>query len=318
MATRAFGTLRSSTATSIAPPHSGHRPAPNRFVRDPSRTRMSLLFDAVKTFELAAAFECCRINYVSSNTPYDASGFFRGWELQTGVMAYRTTSRVAAFWAAAADEFMSHRTYWASRSSGEQGAATLALSRVDVRFLPLPPSFNARPYTMLQYLRVFGVPIYHGKGLWEHKGLDGRDSTPEEMVRERMLRDWDGARDVLASEFPRSDGATDSDTNAECLRRCASNSQALGTSPTTSAAPEPKLSRGSRWPVSQRRTVEGRMASIARRERPTADRGQGRHYHRPILGRRLAEPPSHSVHGREVAALGMEYSWRNSTTWPRW
>ena len=39
---------------------------------------VQLLFDALRTFELAAAFECCRVEYGSPNTPYDSRGFFRG------------------------------------------------------------------------------------------------------------------------------------------------------------------------------------------------------------------------------------------------
>ena len=114
--------------------------------------RIGMLFDALEVFELAAAFECCRIHYSSGGASKgsDERGFFSGWEMQTGVMAYRRTPRVAAFWQETIDEFSRRELFWNERSSGEQGAATLALSRVDVRYLPLPPSFNARPYTMSQ------------------------------------------------------------------------------------------------------------------------------------------------------------------------
>ena len=57
----------------------------------------------------------------------------------------------------ATKEYESRTHYWSKRSSGEQGAATLALARTDVRYMPLPPSFNSRPFTMLTYLSVFGA-----------------------------------------------------------------------------------------------------------------------------------------------------------------
>ena len=43
--------------------------------------------------------------------------------------------------------------------------------------MPLPPAFNARPFTMLSYLKVFGLPVYHGKELWKRQDLNGRPKT---------------------------------------------------------------------------------------------------------------------------------------------
>ena len=163
------------------------------------------LFEALDTFELAAAFECCRIDYSSPRLAYDPGGFMRGWEMQTGVMAYRRAPRVDAFWAEATREYEKRAQFWKHRSSGEQGAATLALARTDVRYLPLPPSFNARPFTMLTYLSVFGVSIYHGKDLWTGKLLSGEPGAPAAIIAERMLRDWDRTRDVLAAQFSLAD-----------------------------------------------------------------------------------------------------------------
>lgn len=57
----------------------------------------------------------------------------------------------------ATKEYESRSYYWSKKSSGEQGAATLALARTDIRYMPLPPSFNARPFTMLTYISVFGA-----------------------------------------------------------------------------------------------------------------------------------------------------------------
>ena len=71
-----------------------------------------MLFDALNDFDLAAAFECCRIDYTASSTPYDATGFFRGWEMQTGVVAYNTNApSVKQFWAAALQIYKDDSNY---------------------------------------------------------------------------------------------------------------------------------------------------------------------------------------------------------------
>ena len=44
-----------------------------------------------------AAFECCRLNYGASHNPFDSSDFMLGWEMQTGVMAYKRGPRLDAF-----------------------------------------------------------------------------------------------------------------------------------------------------------------------------------------------------------------------------
>jgi len=180
-------------------------------VRSPA---VSQLFTLLDDYDLAAAFECCRVLY-SSGKPYDPSGHLRGWEMQTGVMAYRRNERVTAFWEETRKVYLEKGgAYWRLRSSGEQGAATLALARTDVRFLPLPPSFNARPYTELQAAKVFGAPVYHGKQLWRRVAdadapNAGKPATPEQLVRFRMARDWDkAARGVArhgAMEHPSAD-----------------------------------------------------------------------------------------------------------------
>jgi hypothetical protein len=193
------------------------------FVRS---SEVTMLFDALGEFELAATFECCRVSWSASNRPFDKDGFFRGWELQTGVMAYKQTERVANFWRAAAREYLSRPTFWEGRSSGEQGAATLALARTDVRFLPLPPAFNARPYTMLQYYSVFGVPVYHGKELWSRKGLDGKEADMESVLRQRVLRDWDKARKVLELELSHISAGRDSERQKLLARLSVGNSHA--------------------------------------------------------------------------------------------
>lgn len=164
------------------------------FVRS---VRVEMLFEALDRFELAAAFECCRVDWSSSATPFDGGGFFRGWEMQTGVMAQRRSPAVAQFWRTAAEIYRSRREFWAKRSSAEQGAATLALAQSPVRFLPLPPAFNARPFTMYHWLKAFGMPVYHGKDLWTHKGLDGEPAEPEGMIRQRMARDWTKALELV-------------------------------------------------------------------------------------------------------------------------
>ena len=67
----------------------------------------------------------------------------------------------------------------------------------DVRFLPLPPAFNARPFTMYQWLKAFGMPVYHGKELWTRTGLNGQPAEPEAVIRERMERDWGKALELV-------------------------------------------------------------------------------------------------------------------------
>ena len=122
--------------------------------------------------------------------------------MQTGVMAYKRSNRLTRFWEATIKEYESRATsYWNRRSSGEQGAATLALARSDLRFLPLPPSFNARPFTMYSYMQTFGLPVYHGKELWKGLDLSGKPAHVEAIIAERMLRDWDQTRDILAAQF---------------------------------------------------------------------------------------------------------------------
>ena len=161
--------------------------------------RVAMLFKTLNVFELAAAFECCRIDWSDSKRPYDKSDFFLGWEMQTGVMAYKRTPRVSAFWAAAVSEYSNRAAFWEHRSSGEQGATTLALARTDVRFMPLPPAFNARPYTLYMHLNVFGVAVYHGHDL--PKSLEGRNASLEAIIGKRMLHDWIKEAAWLASEF---------------------------------------------------------------------------------------------------------------------
>ena len=81
--------------------------------------------------------------------------------------------------------------YWEARSSGEQGAATRALGSTDLRFVPLPPGFNARPYTMYQHIAAFGFPVYHGKELWTGEAApEGRKAEVEREMRQRLLDNW--------------------------------------------------------------------------------------------------------------------------------
>lgn len=155
------------------------------------------LFGALDRFDLAAAFECCRVYWSASLTPYDAAGFFKGWELQAGVMAYRHSPRVSKFWSRALELFLEQPDYWHGRSSGEQGALTLALAETDVRFIPLPPSFNARPFTLYQWLEAFGVSVYHGKEMWRHADAAGNPASVHTLIREKLMHDWSGALKLL-------------------------------------------------------------------------------------------------------------------------
>ena len=66
---------------------------------------------------------------------------------------YKKNARIDHFWRVAYNEYIRQQNYWEARSSGEQGATTYALGMSDVRFMPLPPAFNARPYTLFQWVR---------------------------------------------------------------------------------------------------------------------------------------------------------------------
>ena len=57
---------------------------------------LGLLFSALDQFDLAAAFECCRLDYGDAARGHDRTGLMYGWEMQTGVMAYRRSPRVDA------------------------------------------------------------------------------------------------------------------------------------------------------------------------------------------------------------------------------
>jgi hypothetical protein len=69
--------------------------------------KIEMLFESLQGgFDLSAAFECCRKDWGNSNAPYDAGGYMRGWEMQTGVMAFRPKSpRIDAFWREAIREY---------------------------------------------------------------------------------------------------------------------------------------------------------------------------------------------------------------------
>ena len=45
------------------------------------------------------------------------------------------------------------------------------------------------------------MPIYHGKDLWTHKGLDGKPAEPEAMIRQRMARDWGNALGLVKTSL---------------------------------------------------------------------------------------------------------------------
>ena len=45
------------------------------------------------------------------------------------------------------------------------------------------------------------MPIYHGKELWTHKGLDGKPAEPEAMIRQRMARDWGNALGLVKTSL---------------------------------------------------------------------------------------------------------------------
>jgi len=60
------------------------------------------LFSVLGKFDLAAAFECCRLKWGDEKLGFDKTGLLRGWEMQTGVLAYVKNRRTDAYWAEAA------------------------------------------------------------------------------------------------------------------------------------------------------------------------------------------------------------------------
>jgi len=148
-----------------------------------------LLFKGLGVFELLAAFECCRAlwkerpgDHMRVAERHDPLDFFAGWEMQTGVMAYRRTERVRRFWAAALRVYLERPEYWRQRTSGEQGAATLALAQSDVRFMPLPPAFNVRVHTTSRWLPVFGAQVLHRHDLWKRPATPARGEEAKPLV----------------------------------------------------------------------------------------------------------------------------------------
>ena len=68
----------------------------------------------------------------------------------------------------------------------------MALAETDVRFLPLPPAFNARPYTMYSWVHSFGFAIVHAKDLWQ-PALSSPESPVAAVdadVRSRLREGW--------------------------------------------------------------------------------------------------------------------------------
>ena len=172
------------------------------YVRTPFAAKY--LFGALSVFDLLSAFECCRNEWEKAKKPYDEQDVLHGWEMQTGVVAYNTNApSVKQFWAAALQIYKDDSNYWRKRSSGEQGAATLALSQVAVRYMPLPPSFNGRRQTMNLWLKTFGMPIYHGHHLWMKRDASNKPMPPvEQRIADEAASTWSGAmKDALEGKL---------------------------------------------------------------------------------------------------------------------
>ena len=142
------------------------------------------LFRALDRYDLAAAFECCRIKWSDSKKlKFAESAMLKGWEMQTGVMAYRRNEAMGRYWELATATYVRQRQMWEKYTSGEQGAMTEALGEARISYVPLPPAFNFRPFTVFQWLEPFGVSIYHGKDLRS-------EADPRATILERMKGDW--------------------------------------------------------------------------------------------------------------------------------
>ena len=99
------------------------------------------------SFELAGVFECCARNYPGKFIEGLAEHhLLHGWEVNTGVLAWRNCEAVHAHARKTIEILQVEKI-----TSAEQPYFTLALSRSDVRFLPLPPNFNFRKHTAAGY-----------------------------------------------------------------------------------------------------------------------------------------------------------------------
>ena len=63
----------------------------------------------------------------------------------------------------------------------------------------LPPPCLQTP--CLHSLILLLQPIYHGKDLWRGLSIDNQPANVETIIADRMLRDWDTTRDILAAQF---------------------------------------------------------------------------------------------------------------------
>ena len=51
------------------------------------------------------------------------------------------------------------------------------------------------------------MPVYHGKELWRRQGLHGESLEPEEIIRQRMVRDWsESALKLVRETAQRTEG----------------------------------------------------------------------------------------------------------------
>lgn len=67
-----------------------------------------------------------RLKWETTALGYDRDGPLRGWEMQTGVLAYKRNARTLAFWAEATRIYLAKGGgYWEGRSSGEQVGSSM-------------------------------------------------------------------------------------------------------------------------------------------------------------------------------------------------
>jgi hypothetical protein len=118
------------------------------------------MLDILEAFELAAAHAPIRFGRQPAALKSRAPQAFP--ELNTGVIVYRRTKRVAALfdrWWSLHREILQSPDY---RAIGDQATFRIALYESDVRFAVLPPEYNCRlPFPT--YIRG-RVRILHGRG----------------------------------------------------------------------------------------------------------------------------------------------------------
>jgi hypothetical protein len=129
--------------------------------------------------ELASAMACCSLHVHPQNHPIASENLFGGWVMNTGVLGFKKCPPVKEHASLAIQLYSQQQTNGQLFSDGEQSAETLALSKLRVRFLPLPPTFNLRSMTSMGPLRSVPAVVAH----WRY---NSENKTHAELMAETM------------------------------------------------------------------------------------------------------------------------------------